>query len=191
VAAKGGTWTKSGGARKFVPAGGGGAAAGGASASLDPNTYLASQSERKLEPIAAQTQLTLESALSNDQQAQALSALVESTSTRIRAGDGAVDRMNWDSRYNRPDRRMMTDTSGDGFLVTLNFASNLKRDLDAGGGSTLGKFPTQVGRQAYEVGKYKLNRMWSNASPSDRAAALKASGSTPAKLRELGLSIPQ
>jgi hypothetical protein len=33
MAAKGGTWTKSGGVRKFVPAGGGGAAAGGAAPS--------------------------------------------------------------------------------------------------------------------------------------------------------------
>ena len=97
--------------------------------------------------------------------------------------------MDWNASYSNPTRSMMVDSSGGGFLSTLTFANNLRQDINAGGGTSIGSLSLSTARQAYEVGKYKLNRMWQGASSADRAAALKASSSTPRQLRALGLDL--
>ena len=176
---------KAAAAKKASSSGGGGGAASG----ITDKTFLASERDAKLAPIAEASNISLTSALSTDAQATALSNIISDANLRVFDNDGTFDRMGWESRFARPDRRMMTDNSGDGFLVTLNFANNLKADIDAGGGTSIGSHSIATARQAYEVGKYKLNRMWTGASTADRVAALKASSATPATLRQLGLNV--
>ena len=136
--------------------------------------------------LAEKGEITLKSAITNDAMAEQLDSLVSMQRLRVSDIDGAVDRMDWNSSYAKPDRRMMTDNSGSGFLVTLNFANNLQSDINRG---RVGSLPIATARQALEVGKYKLNRMWNAAAAADRAAALKASSSTPVQLKRLGLDL--
>ena len=169
--------------------GSGGAGRGGAAASsISSSTFLGAESEANLAPLAEQGEITLNSVISSDAMATQMSDLVANTTLGIMDGsiDGSYARMDWEPRYGNPTRSMMTDNSGSGFLVTLTFAHNIKRDIAAG---NTGSMPIATARQAYEVGKYKLNRMWNAASTANRAAALKASSSTPRQLKELGLDL--
>ena len=165
------------------------AGSGSGSGGISDSTFLAAESEKKLEPIAANAEITLTSALPNDAAATTMSEIVSAQNLRVFDNDGTMARMDWDSSYAKPTRSQMVDTSGGGFLATLTFANNLKNDIARGRGESIGSLSVATAKQAYEVGKYKLNKMWSGASNADRAAALKASSSTPKQLRELGLNI--
>lgn len=173
--------------------GGGGRSGGGATATagggISESTFLGAEPESRLETIAGNAEVTLQSALSSVAQAEAMSNLVSTQNIRIFDNDGAIDRMDWNSSYANPTRNMMIDSSGGGFLATLNFANNLRVDINNGGGTAIGSHSLATARQAYEVGKFKLNRMWQGASNADRAAALKASSATPRQLRQLGLDL--